>query len=39
MLLSDKVQSSDEGKINLKQAYKEAKLTQEELAAKSQCFG
>jgi hypothetical protein len=35
MLLSDKVQSSDEGKINLKQAYKEAKLTQEELAQKA----
>jgi len=35
MLLSDKVQSSEEGKINLKQAYKEAKLTQEELAQKA----
>jgi len=35
MLLFDKVQSSDEGKINLKQAYKEAKLTQEELAEKA----
>ena len=35
MLLFDKVQSSDEGKINLKQAYKEANLTQEELAEKA----
>jgi transcriptional regulator with XRE-family HTH domain len=29
---SDKVRSSEEGKARLKQAYKEAKLTQEELA-------
>jgi hypothetical protein len=35
MLQSDKVQSSEQGKINLKQAYKEAKLTQEELAQKA----
>lgn len=35
MLLSDKVQSSDQGKITLKQAYKEPKLTQEELAQKA----
>jgi DNA-binding XRE family transcriptional regulator len=35
MLLSDKVQSSKEGKFKLKQAYKEAKLTQDELAQKA----
>ena len=35
MLQSDKVQSSEEGKLKLKQAYKEAKLTQEELAQKA----
>ncbi|AKG20478.1 helix-turn-helix domain-containing protein [Calothrix sp. 336/3] len=32
---SDKVQSSEEGKARLKQAYKEAKLTQEELASQA----
>jgi lambda repressor-like predicted transcriptional regulator len=35
MLQSDKVKSGEEGKFNLKQAYKEAKLTQEELAQKA----
>jgi transcriptional regulator with XRE-family HTH domain len=35
MLPSDKLQSSEQGKFKLKQAYKEAKLTQEELAQKA----
>jgi DNA-binding XRE family transcriptional regulator len=32
---SDKVRSSEEGKARLKQAYKEAGLTQEELAQRA----
>lgn len=35
MLQSDKVQSSEEGKRNLKRSYEEAKLTQESLAQKA----
>ncbi|MGB7891948.1 MAG: hypothetical protein WCF82_08610, partial [Microcoleus sp.] len=35
MLQSDKVQSSEEGKCNLKRAYEEAKLTQDSLAHKA----
>jgi DNA-binding XRE family transcriptional regulator len=35
MLPSDKLQSSEEGKFNLKQAYKEAGLTQEQLAQRA----
>lgn len=35
MLQADKVRSSEQGKLNLKTAYKSAKLTQEELAERA----